>query len=129
MSRATGYNSVDTMSYLWSALFALLIVIVVIVLTLKLVKFMNNQTLYSGKTNNIKLIDSLSISQTTKVHVVEVANKPFVIVENQGAIEIISDIEKSELIIQKDEIKDFKAYFSAGLKKAKESFGNKDDEE
>lgn len=94
---ASSFAENSTFDSFLSAGFALFIVILIIVCTFKLVKYLNKSISKSIKTKNIEVIESFPLSPTTRIHLMKIKNLVYVIAENAHTIEIITTLDSSEI--------------------------------
>ena len=106
-------------SYVLSALFSLALVILIIFIALKALKYFNKLTLDANRSDNIQLIESFSISQVTRIHIIKIAGKVFSIIENQGGMEVISEINQEDLVENNTDSNNFKSLLDTSIKKLK----------
>lgn len=116
---ASGYSLSSSANYFLRLLFYLVLVILIIFIVLKVIKYTNKLLLNANKSDNIKLIESFSISQVTKIHIVYIAGKIFSIIENQGGIKVISEINQEDLVEINNQSNNFKSLLDMNIRKLK----------
>jgi len=116
---ASDFNAGTSTNYFLSALLSLALVILIIFIALKALKYFNKLTLNVNKSDNIQLIESFSISQVTRIHIIKIAGKIFSIIENQGGMEVISEINHEDLIDNNTDSNNFKSLLDTRIKKLK----------
>lgn len=112
-------------SSLLSSFIALIFIIILIYLTLKIMNNLNVKGIKVDKSENIELIESVSISRNLRIHLVKVCGREFAILEHNNTCEVLGNFESGSFKIREDHRKDFSDSFMTKLKK----FGKKDEKD
>ncbi len=97
---ASGNTENSTVGSYLSAGIALLIVVLIILGSFKLMKYLNKSVGKYIKSDNIQVIESLALSTTIRIHLVKIKDVIYVIAENAHDIEVITTLDSSEISVE-----------------------------
>lgn len=95
--QAASHNSGIFIDSFLSAILAFTSVIIIIIATAKLVKFLNRSTGSFFKSDHIQVIESVPLSATLRIHLIRVKETIYVIAENAHSIEIITSFDGADI--------------------------------